>query len=130
MVVMVSTASTASTASDSPTGRASAWLSPEPVQAVARRSPRISTARRTAADVTGRTPGLDGSLSQLDVIEIDEVLVRHAADLAERQHLRAVDAVHLAATHRVADVDLVVVAGDQRLLAAAPASGFHTADVG
>ncbi len=67
---------------------------------------------------------------QVDVIEADEDLIREAGDLAEAQGLRAYDAVHLAAARRVADGDLVVVAGDRALLAAAEALGMAIAVIG
>lgn len=68
--------------------------------------------------------------AQVDVIEADEDLIHEAGDLAEAQGLRAYDAVHLAAVHRVADVDLVVVAGDRALLSAAEALGVAIAVIG
>lgn len=73
---------------------------------------------------------LEGLLAQVDVIEVDDDLIRQAGDLAEAQGLRAYDAVHLAAAHRVADLDLVVVAGDGALLAAAEALGMSIAAIG
>lgn len=73
---------------------------------------------------------LEGLLAQVDVIDVDDDLIRQAGDLAEGQGLRAYDAVHLAAAHRVADLDLVVVAGDRALLAAAEALGMSVATIG
>lgn len=70
---------------------------------------------------------LEELLAQLDVVELDEALVHRAGDLAEAQGLRAYDAIHLAAAMHVADDDLVVVAGDQALLAAATAVGLAIA---
>lgn len=69
-------------------------------------------------------------LAQVDVIEADEDLIREAGDLVEAQGLRAYDAVHLAAAHRVADGDLVVVAGDKALLTAAEGLGMAIAAIG
>ena len=73
---------------------------------------------------------LDVILAQLDVVDIDDELVDRAAELAEQHALRAYDAVHLAAAERVFDQDLVVVAGDRVLLAAAADRGMTTAVVG
>lgn len=70
---------------------------------------------------------LDAVFAQLDLIDIDDDLVDRAAELAERHALRAYDAVHLAAAERVFDADLVVVAGDQALIAAAEELGMPTA---
>lgn len=60
----------------------------------------------------------------MDLVDIDEELVLHASDLAESAALGAYDAIHLAAALRVADDDLVLVAGDHALLAAASAVGL------
>jgi len=68
--------------------------------------------------------------AQVDLIEADEDLIHEAGDLAEAQELRAYDAVHLAGIRRVADDDLVVVAGDRALLTAAEALGIAIAMIG
>lgn len=68
--------------------------------------------------------------NQIDVIDVDEDLISEAGDLTEDQGLRAYDAVHLAAALRVADLDLIVVAGDRALLAAADAVGVSVAAIG
>ena len=89
--------------------------------AAARRQGRISAA------VLGRAVnGLDVLWSQLSVVEIDEVLMRLAGDLAASHNLRGYDAVHLAAAHLVgADV---FSSADGRLCMAASASGLHVAN--
>jgi uncharacterized protein len=66
-------------------------------------------------------------VSQLDLVAIDDALVKRAGDLAEEQALRAYDAIHVAAALRVADEDLVVIAGDRALLDAASAVGLAVA---
>ena len=73
---------------------------------------------------------LDRLVAQLDLVDIDDRLVERAADLAEQQALRAYDAVHLAAAHRLLDQDLVLVAGDRALLDAAHAIGIAVAAIG
>lgn len=73
---------------------------------------------------------LDDLFDQLDLIEVDENLIREAGDLAEDHGLRAYDSVHLAAAHRVGGPDLIVVAGDRALLAAAEAGGMSVAAIG
>ncbi len=73
---------------------------------------------------------LDHLLVQLEFVEIDDVLVRNAGDLAESHSLRAYDAVHLAAALMVAADDLVVVAGDRAVVSAAQAAGLATAAIG
>lgn len=73
---------------------------------------------------------LDDLLDQIDMVEVDDDLVRAAGELAQDQGLRAYDAVHLAAARRVDDLDLIVVAGDRALLAAAEALGLSLAAIG
>jgi len=65
--------------------------------------------------------GLDELLNQVDLVDVDDGLVRRAGDLAEVHALRAYDAIHLAAADRIRAGDAVVVAGDRALLDAAAA---------
>lgn len=76
------------------------------------------------------TQDLDNLLSQLALVDIDDDLISEAGDLAEMQALRAYDAVHLAAAWRINDRDVVVVAGDRALLAAAKTVGLAVAAIG
>ena len=89
--------------------------------AAARRQGRI------ANDVfDNAVDGLEALWSQLSVVEIDEVLMRLAGDLATAHGLRGYDAVHLAAAHLVgADV---FSSADRRLCASASSDGFHIAN--
>jgi uncharacterized protein len=82
---------------------------------------------RISADVFRHAvDGLEVLWSQLSVVEIDEVLMRLAGDLAASHSLRGYDAVHLAAAHLVgADV---FSSADRRLCTAASADGFHVAN--
>lgn len=73
---------------------------------------------------------LEDLIDQIDMVDADEDLIREAGVLAEDQGLRAYDAVHLAAARRVHDLDLIVVAGDRALLAAAEALGMSVAPIG
>lgn len=73
---------------------------------------------------------LEDLIDQIDMVDVDQELIREAGDLAEDQGLRAYDAVHLAAALRVDDLDLIVVAGDRALLAAAEALGMSVAAIG
>lgn len=72
---------------------------------------------------------LEDLLGQIDMVDVDGDLIREAGDLAEDQGLRAYDAVHLAAALRVADLELIVVAGDRAMLAAAGALGMSIATI-
>lgn len=67
---------------------------------------------------------------QIDMVDVDDDLIRNAGELAEKQGLRAYDAVHLAAALRMDDLDLIVVAGDRALLTAAKALGMAVAPIG
>lgn len=74
-----------------------------------------------------RRSDLNERYDQLDLVEIDGELARRAGELAEAHALRGYDAVHLAAAVRLRDPELVVVAGDEGLLAAARDEGMATA---
>jgi predicted nucleic acid-binding protein len=84
------------------------------------------TQRISRAQLRAFVRELDELLDQLDFVDVDEELVRIAADLAESYSLRAYDAVHLAAALTVASDELVVVAGDRALLSAATTAGLAT----
>jgi predicted nucleic acid-binding protein len=92
--------------------------------AQAERSGRISRAHLRSS-----SRDLGALLDQVEFVEVDDVLTRTAGDLAEAQALRAYDAVHLAAADEARDPDLVVVAGDQALLAAARSIGLAVTDI-
>jgi uncharacterized protein len=86
--------------------------------------------RLTARQLRAAVTELDSRYEELDLVEIDDPLARHAGQLAEAHGLRGYDAVHLAAADRVSDPDLVVVAEDEALLTAATAEGMTIAAVG
>lgn len=83
--------------------------------------------RMAADDLAGAIEEL-GSLSvQLDLVEVDDDLVRRAGELAQLHALRGDDAVHLAAAERVQNATTVMVTGDGDLLAAAEVLGMAVA---
>ncbi|WP_052667138.1 type II toxin-antitoxin system VapC family toxin [Nitriliruptor alkaliphilus] len=84
--------------------------------------------RLAAADLTTAIEGLEGLYVSLDLLEVDERIVRRAGELAQHHALRGYDAVHLAAAERVRDDATVLVAGDRSLCAAAGALGMAVAD--
>jgi len=86
--------------------------------------------RITRRQLRAAVDELDGVYSQIDVVGIDDPLVRRAGELAEAHGLRGYDAVHLAAAQRAADRDFVIVAADRALLTAATAVGLTVARVG
>ena len=90
--------------------------------AQAQRSRRI-----TNTDHRRAVANLDELVDELDIVEIDTDLAARAGHLAEAHALRGYDAVHLACAERLADDDLVLVAGDGQLLEAATALGIQTA---
>jgi len=92
--------------------------------AQAARLGRVTIGQRRAA-----VRELEVRYDQLDLVEVDDVLARRAGQLAETHGLRGYDAVHLAGADRVRDADLVVVAGDTRLLASARSEGMAIASV-
>jgi predicted nucleic acid-binding protein len=71
---------------------------------------------------------LDRLSVEIELIEVDERLVRLAADVAHRFGLRAYDAVHCAAAAQVDAPDLVAASGDRKLLAAWRQLGVATYD--
>jgi len=83
--------------------------------------------RVTAGDLRSAVDALDGVLTQMDLVDIDDDLVSMAAELAETQAFRAYDALHLAAALTIADDDVVLVAGDGPLISAAVALGMAVA---
>ncbi len=88
------------------------------------------TGRISPEHLRSSTQDLEGLFVQLDLVDVDDTLVRQAAELAEAQALRAYDAVHLAAAVQVIEPDLVLVAGDRALLTAAESVGVMVAAVG
>lgn len=67
---------------------------------------------------------LDSVWRRLIAVEVDETLVRDAADLTDRHRLRAADAIHLASAIRIREPGTAFVAFDLRLREAAAAEGF------
>jgi len=84
--------------------------------------------RLSATNLDATIDALDGLYANLDLLEIDERLVRRAGELAQHHALRGYDAVHLAAAERIRDDTTVMVAGDRDLCAAARTLGMAVAD--
>ncbi|MDP8930707.1 MAG: type II toxin-antitoxin system VapC family toxin [Actinomycetota bacterium] len=83
----------------------------------------LAQAQRTGRVTRRQLPRLvevvDSLYSQLDRLDVDEVRIRRAGELAQQLGLRGYDAVHLAGAERLRDPELVLVAGDGPLLDAA-----------
>jgi uncharacterized protein len=84
---------------------------------------------RLIGDQYGRAHALfDRIFVEIELIEVEEHLVRLAADLTHRFGLRGYDAVHCAAAVLFDAPDLVAASGDRRLLAAWRELGVATFD--
>ncbi len=83
--------------------------------------------RLTARQLRDAVTAFDSLWEEIDLVEVDDVLARRAGELAEVRQLRGYDAVHVAAADRVGDPNVVVIAGDGALLAAAAAEGMAVA---
>jgi predicted nucleic acid-binding protein len=64
-----------------------------------------------------------------DVVEVDQALTEHAAELALSTELRSLDALHLAAALILPSEDLTVATWDTRLHRAARDQGLETLPV-
>jgi predicted nucleic acid-binding protein len=65
---------------------------------------------------------------EIELIDVDDLLVHRAAELARRFGLRGYDAVHCAAAALFDAPDLVAASGDRKLLAAWRELGIATFD--
>jgi uncharacterized protein len=92
--------------------------------AQARRLGRVTPARHRSA-----LHALDRLWAELAVVEVDNGLVRRAAELARLHALRGYDALHCAAAEQLTDGDLVLAAGDRELLRAGRALGLSVGDI-
>jgi hypothetical protein len=72
---------------------------------------------------------LDRMWDEFDVVDVDDQIVRRAAQLVYTCALRGYDAVHCACAEQLSDADLVVATGDRKLLDACLSLGMATADV-
>lgn len=68
-------------------------------------------------------------LEDVDLVALTRDLGRWAGELADRYSLGGADALHLAAGSLLADPELVLVAGDQALCAAARRLGLAVAEL-
>jgi predicted nucleic acid-binding protein len=82
---------------------------------------------RQLRDVVNEFETLYYELDELDLVDVDDALVRRAGDLAQARALRGYDAAHLAAAVQLQDPDLILVAGDAALLDPGDREGLTTA---
>jgi uncharacterized protein len=71
---------------------------------------------------------MDGLYAEFEIVDVDDGLVRHAADLSYRLGLRGYDTVHCVAAAQLEEPGLVAASGDKRLLAAWRELGVATYD--
>jgi predicted nucleic acid-binding protein len=71
---------------------------------------------------------LESVWAQMDLLEVDDDLVRTAGALARTHGLRGYDAIHCAAALRVVSTRTVALAGDHDLLAAWRSEGLQAID--
>ena len=84
--------------------------------------------RLTTKEHAGSLTRLDDLWDQINVVEVDDMLIRHAEGLAAQFGLRGYDAVHCACAEQLTDQDLVAATGDRQLLAAWNGLGVATFD--
>jgi uncharacterized protein len=90
---------------------------------------RASRLGRLTADAHDRALAeLESVWAQMDVLAVDDDLVRRAGALARTHALRGYDAVHCAAALRVLGATTVALAGDRELLAAWQQEGLQVLD--
>lgn len=87
----------------------------------AQRAGRLTAAQRRVA-----VAELDELVASLHLVAVNDALVRRAAELAEVEHLRGYDAVHLAAALTIGAT--VFSSADTALCAAATRRGLHVAN--
>jgi uncharacterized protein len=88
----------------------------------ARRMGRITARHHRAA-----VDSLDDLWRDFRVVEVDDITIRRAAELADRHALRGYDAVHCASAERIDAPDLVVASGDKDVLTACAKLALATA---
>lgn len=86
--------------------------------------------RLTAAEMKTAIDGIGLVWERLERVGLSTVLAVRAGKLADAHDLRGYDAVHLAAAEAVASADMVFVAADRELCAAAARLGLAVARVG
>ncbi len=72
---------------------------------------------------------LDEKWEQLQVVDVDDPLVRQAGALADVHSLRGYDATHCPGAESINGADVVAASGDHQLLGAWRALGMSTLDV-
>jgi predicted nucleic acid-binding protein len=86
----------------------------------------VETVRAVGLSAEGRaTKSVKDEWPAFGVVEIDQSLVEHAAELALAHELRSLDSLHLAAALVLPSEELVFATWDGRLHSAAAAEGLE-----
>jgi len=99
------------------------------VEAAAALAQALRLARLTEQSYRAAVCLLDWLWDEFEVMDVDDRIVRRAAQLACTCALRGYDAVHCASAEQLGDGDLVVATGDRKLLDACISLGMASADV-
>lgn len=71
---------------------------------------------------------LDDLWASIEIMELDELIMRSAASCAREFRLRGYDAVQCASAIRIAGIDVLAASGDRALLSAWQDAGLAVAD--
>ena len=99
------------------------------VEAAAALSQAERANRLTATQLRKALKSLDAIWDEMEIIEVDDMLVKSAATIARKHALRGYDAIHCASAHIIDDEELVAASGDKRLLEAWHQLSIATYDV-
>lgn len=100
------------------------------IEAVAAIAQAVRLGRVSADEQTGILGEVEQRWSQVNIVELDEMLMLEAAEMADTEGLRGYDAVHCAAGLGAVSLgDAVLVSGDVALLEAWQRRGAMTIDV-
>lgn len=99
------------------------------VEAAAALAQALRLGRLTPQSYRAAVRILDRLWDEFDLVDVDDKIVRRAAQLAYTCALRGYDAVHCASAEQLSDGELVVATGDRKLLDACLSLGMATADV-
>lgn len=98
-------------------------------EAAAALAQALRLARLTEQSYRAAMQILDRLWDEFEVVDVNDWIVRRAAQLAYACALRGYEAVHCASAEQLDDSDLVVATGDRKLLEECLSLGMATADV-
>ncbi|WP_404439202.1 type II toxin-antitoxin system VapC family toxin [Microbacterium aerolatum] len=123
---------------DEPTSERCHRLWPDAIRRVSARTTYVEAAAAVASAVRAfridedeaqlTFSRLDAMWAGVDIVEIDEPMMRAAAACAREFRLRGHDAIQCASALRIAGIDVVATSGDRALLRAWQETGLAVAD--